>query len=319
MKFRLHCTILPICGLFVLPLLAQDQGQLPQPDLGTPAATPPAPPTSSAPLQIQDSPSATPSPSPVPSLFAPEAQPNAPQPSGSPTNTATPADATSTAPSSNSAGVAPSSNNPSNSATTGPSPVPASNDQLTPPPDSGMGSPGQNPPPSDPNSLIPSPVEPEQISPINTAGNEEKQRQEQKARYYIVKVRADKDDDLAALLQKGDNSKTDEAKRQTLRVYYDLLAKRMKKIDPSLSDWIDTMHAAYLRRIDQVRLEPTIPINPPPSPDASPSNSTELKQNGSSDDSAPVPTHHKRRKKVAGNPDSTPSPTPKNQAKSSAE
>jgi hypothetical protein len=37
----------------------------------------------------------------------------------------------------------------------------------------------------------------------------------------------------------------------------------MKKIDPSISDWIDTMHAAYLRRLEQVRVEPTIPLNPP--------------------------------------------------------
>jgi hypothetical protein len=42
----------------------------------------------------------------------------------------------------------------------------------------------------------------------------------------------------------------------------------MKKIDPSLSEWIDTMHAAYLRRLAQVRVEPTIPLNPPPVPDA---------------------------------------------------
>ena len=117
---------------------------------------------------------------------------------------------------------------------------------------------------NDPNSLIPPPVEPEQPSPINAGGNDEKQRQEQKTRYYSAKVKADKDDDLASLLEKSDKAKSDEAKRQALRQYYDLLAKRMKKIDPSLSDWIDTMHSAYLRRLAQVRIEPTIPLNPPP-------------------------------------------------------
>ena len=133
-----------------------------------------------------------------------------------------------------------------------------------------MGSPGQNPPPSDPNSLIPPPAEPEQPSPINSAGNEEKQRQDQKTRYYSVKVQADKDEALVSLLKQADKAKSDESKRQALREYYDLLAKRMKKIDPALSDWIDTMHAAYLRRLEQVRIEPTIPANPPPAADASP-------------------------------------------------
>jgi hypothetical protein len=118
-------------------------------------------------------------------------------------------------------------------------------------------------------------VESQQPSPINTAGDGEKQRQDQKARYYSAKVKADKDDDLSSLLDQADKAKSDEAKRQALREYYDLLAKRMKKIDSSISDWIDTMHAAYLRRLEQVRVEPTIPMNLPPAPasapDASPS------------------------------------------------
>jgi hypothetical protein len=188
--------------------------------------------TPETPLQIQDSPA--PGSMPAPSLFAPE-------PSG----------ATQTAKSD-----------------AAPTPAPASSEPAAPSANSGMGSAGQNPPPSDPNSLIPPPAEPEQPSPINAAGNEEKQRQDQKTRYYTVKVKADKEESLVSLQQKADKAKSDEAKRQALREYYDLLAKRMKKIDPSLSEWIDTMHAAYLRRLAQVRVEPTIPLNPPPVPDA---------------------------------------------------
>lgn len=144
----------------------------------------------------------------------------------------------------------------------------------------GMGSPGQNPPPSDPNALIPPPVEPEQPSPINTADNEQKQREERKTRYYAAKVKADKEDALVSLQAKADKAKSDESKRQALREYYDLLAKRMKKIDPSISEWIDTMHSAYLRRLAQVRIEPTIPLNPPPSSEgsASPSPSPKKKK-----------------------------------------
>lgn len=156
--------------------------------------------------------------------------------------------------------------------------TPAVPDLSAPASDSGMGSPGQNPPPADPNSLIPPPAPPEQQSPVNTGANDEKQRQDQKTRYYTAKVKADKEEALASLQEKADKAKSDEAKRQALREYYDLLAKRMKKIDPSLSEWIDTMHAAYLRRLEQVRIEPTIPVNPPPSVDASPTPSPSPKK-----------------------------------------
>jgi hypothetical protein len=116
-----------------------------------------------------------------------------------------------------------------------------------------------------------------------------------------VKVQADKEDALSSLLDQADKAKSDEAKRQALREYYDLLAKRMKKIDSSLSDWIDTMHAAYLRRLDQVRVEPTIPMNLPPTPSVS-------------DDAAPSPTPSatpRKRKRRANTDESAASkPTP---------
>ena len=164
-------------------------------------------------------------------------------------------------------------------------------DPLAPAANSGLGSPGQTPPQSDPNSLIPPPIEPGQPSPINSAGNEEKQRQDQKAKYYAAKVKADKEESLASLLTKSDKAKNDETKRETLREYYDLLAKRMKKIDPSIAEWIDTMHAAYLRRLQQIRVEPSIPLGLPPAVDAS-SRATP------SPSPSDTPVHHKKRKKA---------------------
>jgi len=173
-------------------------------------------------------------------------------------------------------------------------PVPATVDPLAPAANSGAGSPGQNPPQSDPNSLIPPPIEPSQPSPINAAGNEEKQRQDQKAKYYAAKVKADKEETLASLLTKSDKAKSDETKRETLREYYDLLAKRMKKIDPSISDWIDTMHSAYLRRLQQIRVEPSIPTGLPPAVDA---------VSGASPSQSPSdsPVQHRKKKKEASN------------------
>jgi hypothetical protein len=198
-----------------------------------------APSNNAGPLQIQEQP--VPGTMPSPSLFGPDKA----SPSSSPVG----ADATTDSNPTTAAPVAVDSN------------APASN--------SGMGSPGQNPPPSDPNALIPPPVEPQQPSPVNASGNEAKQREDQKTRYYTAKTQADKEEALASLQAKADKAKSDESKRQALRSYYDLLAKRMKKIDPSISEWIDTMHAAYLRRLEQVRVEPTIPLNPPPAAEGS--------------------------------------------------
>jgi hypothetical protein len=237
----------------------------------------------------------------APSLFAPEPASSA---TPAPDAVATPAPAAD----SNSTAQPASSNPPSEVSTNAPdagtnpaTPV----DPLAPSPDSGMGSPGQNPPPSDPNSLIPPPTEPESPSPVNTAANEEKQRQEQKTKYYAAKVKADKEEALAGLLEKSEKAKTDEGKRQILREYYDLLARRMKKIDPSISDWIDTMHAAYLRRIEQVRIEPSVPLTPPPVPDASPVNKA-AKSDQAPDDETP-----RRRRKERSQPAAEPSPAAK--------
>jgi hypothetical protein len=246
----------------------------------------------SGPIQIQEQP--VPGTMPAPSLFGPDKASTSSSPVGA--DAATDSNSTTAAP------VAVDSN------------APASN--------SGMGSPGQNPPPSDPNALIPPPVEPQQPSPVNASGNESKQREDQKTRYYTAKTQADKEEALALFQAKADKAKSDEAKRQALRSYYDLLAKRMKKIDPSISEWIDTMHAAYLRRLEQVRVEPTIPLNPPPSPsaDSTPTPDKKKKSKKADEDAeaSPTPTPKQAKKKEkAADPDASASPSPKASAKKS--
>ena len=262
MKLRhLLCLLLPTSHLLTLPLQAQDQ-----------QTSPPASNTVT-PLHLQENPTAAPSapasattPAPTAAPSASDASNNSPNSTAASallsgdSNTASTHVATNAAPIAQPAAAQPTPNE------FVPGPAPTNGEPAAPAPNSGMGSPGQNPPPSDPNSLIPPPEEPLPPSPINTAGNEETQRQQQKSRYYSVKVKADKDEDLSSLLTQADKAKSDEVKRQALREYYDLLAKRMKKIDPSISDWIDTMHSAYLRRLDQARVEPTIPMSLPPAP-----------------------------------------------------
>jgi hypothetical protein len=231
---------------------------------------------------------------PAPSLFAPEGQGSVtPTPDVTASSNATSAPLTldTNAPAKSAADAAAPAGD-TNVPSPGDTNTPAVPDPMAPAPDSGMGSPGQNPPLSDPNALIPPVEQEQQPSPVNASGNEEKQRQDQKTRYYAVKVKADKEPELSSLLEKADKAKSDEARRQALREYYDLLAKRMKKLDSGISDWIDTMHAAYLRRLEQLRVEPTIPVNPPPavSPgsDAAP-------------DSTPSPTPRRKRRSAAAN------------------
>jgi hypothetical protein len=215
---------------------------------------------------------------------APDATAAAPAPAAPDTN-ATAVDTNAAAPDTNAAAPTTDSN----------ALVPPPVDSNAPAANSGMGSPGENPPSSDPNALIPPAVTPEQASPINASGNEEKHRQEQKTRYYTVKTQADQDQDLAFLLKKVDSSKSEQARRETLREYYDLLAKRMKKIDPSISEWIDTMHAAYMRRLQVLRVEPTIPANLPPNPDATPTPSPTPKgKKKNSSNAEPSPTPQKK-------------------------
>jgi len=260
-----------------LPLIAQDQNAASN-NVGTNAGS----------LQIQDQPAS--GTMPAPSLFGPEKGAVAASTDTNATNAA-PAATDSNAPQAASAPV----------------------DTNAPAPNSGMGSPGQNPPPSDPNSLIPPAVEPEQPSPVNAAGNEAKQREEQKTRYYTAKTKADKEEALTDLLAKADKAKTDEGKRQALREYYDLLAKRMKKIDPLISEWIDTMHSAYLRRLGQVRVEPTIPLTPPPTPAAdstpAPEKKKKIKKADDDDDASPAPSPKKSKKKAV-DADASASPSP---------
>lgn len=262
-----------------------------------------APATNAGPLQIQEQPA--PGTMPAPSLFggdqgAPAASP-VPADSNAPAAVSSPAE------------------------TNVPGAAPVGSDSNAPAANSGLGSPGQNPPPSDPNSLIPPPAEPEQPSPVNASGNEAKQREDQKTRYYTAKTKADKEDSLSSLQAKADRAKSDEAKRQALREYYDLLAKRMKKIDPSISDWIDTMHAAYLRRLTQVRVEPTIPVNPPPAADASPTPVSEKKKKNRKDEAEPAatpaatPSSEKKKAKPEPKADASPSPSPSRQKKKSAD
>ncbi|HLB34056.1 MAG TPA: hypothetical protein VJK54_07480 [Chthoniobacterales bacterium] len=118
------------------------------------------------------------------------------------------------------------------------------------------------PSPNDPNAVIPSSFEvPEvsPISPVNSTESIEKKKLQLKVRYNQVRTQVEKNDSVVELKLKADKASTDEGKRQALRAYYELLFKKMKKVDPSLTERCDIMKGAYLRHLEQVKVEPTIP------------------------------------------------------------
>ncbi|MFZ4116622.1 MAG: hypothetical protein ACOYK6_07890 [Chthoniobacterales bacterium] len=95
----------------------------------------------------------------------------------------------------------------------------------------------------------------------------EKKKQELKVRYYEVRTQVEKEVDVSALKEKANHATTDEEKRQALRAYYALLFAKMKKVDPSISERCDLLEKAYLHRLEQVVIQPTVPLEPPPTID----------------------------------------------------
>ncbi len=86
------------------------------------------------------------------------------------------------------------------------------------------------------------------------------------ARYKALRIKIDKDPDVLSLKEQADQAKTYEGNRAALREYYRLLFQKMRAADKTLESRINQMEEAYLRRLAQTRVEPTIPLEPPPKP-----------------------------------------------------
>lgn len=135
--------------------------------------------------------------------------------------------------------------------------------------------PSMVPPPQDPSSNsddatnnvpVSTPAEPESSAdsppPMPSTESIEKKKYELKKRYYEVRTEVEKEPEVSALKEKAEHATTDEGKRQVLRAYYELLFTKMKKTDSAIINRCDLMEKAYLRRLEQVTLQPTIPLLP---------------------------------------------------------
>lgn len=115
-----------------------------------------------------------------------------------------------------------------------------------------------------PNALVPDEAPPAISQSLDNA--QEKARL-QNIRYKEVRVQVEKDPKVKSLLAQADRSKTQEDKRAALREYYRLLFKKIVAIDKSLAEKCEILETSYIHRLAQIRLEPTIPLNPPPTPE----------------------------------------------------
>jgi hypothetical protein len=119
----------------------------------------------------------------------------------------------------------------------------------------------------DPNQLMPADgASSAPIDPRSLAAAGEEQERKLKVRYKEVRLKAEKDPAVAALLETAKKARTFEAERAAYREFYSTLFRKMKKLDPTLAAKCDLMEKAYRTRLAQTRLEPTIPLEPPPNP-----------------------------------------------------
>jgi len=119
----------------------------------------------------------------------------------------------------------------------------------------------------DPNAVIPCQTTESLASdPRSAAASNEEQDRKLKITYREVRTKAEKDAAITSLREQAESASTFEGERAAYREYYRALFKKMKQLDKSLTKKCDTMEKAYLYRLAQNRIEPTIPLEPPPKP-----------------------------------------------------
>lgn len=118
---------------------------------------------------------------------------------------------------------------------------------------------------ADPNAVIPG-DDAMNLPPAPSGPSAQEIERKIKVRYREVRTVVEKDPEVRSLLEQANSAKSFEEERAALREYYRLLFKKMKKIDKDLSMRCDIMQNAYIARLAQTRVEPTIPLSPPPTP-----------------------------------------------------
>lgn len=115
-----------------------------------------------------------------------------------------------------------------------------------------------------PNAIISDELPP---PPPKPAESQEEKDRKLGILYREVRIKIEKDPAVKSLYDQAGTAKSEEDRRAAFREYYRLLFKKMVAVDPNLKVRCKVMEESYLRRLAQERLEPTIPLNPPPTPE----------------------------------------------------
>jgi len=78
-------------------------------------------------------------------------------------------------------------------------------------------------------------------------------------RYREVRTKVEQRPELVALREAAKKKKTFEDERIAMREYYKTLFAQIKKADASLVEKCEIMEAAFLDRLEQKRIDPTVP------------------------------------------------------------
>lgn len=68
-------------------------------------------------------------------------------------------------------------------------------------------------------------------------------------RFETAKSKALEDAHIKSLKAKADEASTDAESKAALRTYNKALFEKIKKIDPSVSEWADRLEAAMMKRL----------------------------------------------------------------------
>lgn len=88
----------------------------------------------------------------------------------------------------------------------------------------------------------------------------------QRIKFRTVRARLLGDPEVVTLQEMAENAPTPEDHRAARRAYYALLFKKIRKADSSLSDYVDRLEKQSVEGLYQTRIQPTVPLNPPPEP-----------------------------------------------------
>jgi hypothetical protein len=139
--------------------------------------------------------------------------------------------------------------------TVSPTPAPQEQPQLLPESNALPTPPAETPLPRD---LMPQGSKPSIPGPVPNPTSAE-QLEKDKFRFRQLRTIASRNPYAIYLWRRAQLERTDEMKREYLRVYYITMCDEMRRLEPRLKPMIDVFEIGYVGRVSQVSQRPTVP------------------------------------------------------------